>query len=463
LRRPATVDEKADLTALWNSQSATPQVGAKLVLQALLTKPSFLYRAEIGGGTEEVRPLGDFEIASRLSFFATGGPPDEALLAEAAAGTLASKDVILREFQRLSQGLNAQKSVESFYGQWLGVGELSKSKKDEILFPKFTEEVRAQLKTETLSFFTAAHKNKESFPSLFSSRRTFVSQKTAWLSGLTSTATAPEQVELPADTARGGFLTLPGILAATGHSPDHASPLFRGKFVRFNLLCLPLAVADASVKIELPPLEPGMTTRQRYDLILTNKTCAGCHQMMNPIGYGLLSFNAIGEKVDTDAKKPIDDTGAFNGTADIDGPFAGAKGLNDKLASSTLVQECFASQWLQFALARPAQKAEACTVAPKWSWPWTAISPGSERWNTAALAASMFSNGWAPTFKATPWVAPMETVRKDFTAWRTTKTTQVHAKSSCGPTSGTRENSSTCSNSSIRFLRVKERCSITPW
>ncbi len=362
LRRPLLDSEKTDYLALWTTRKANPQDAARLVLQAMLVMPSFVYRPEIGEGNAEVRALTAYEIATRLSFFATGAPPDEMLLARAENGELSNADGLLSVYKALVTSANGYGQVRSFYGQWTGVGALGLTEKDNNIFPKFTAEVRQRLQDETLTVFETAHRKNESVQSLFKSRRAFVSASTAFLYGVSSTASTPEQTELPSSGLRQGFLTLPGILATTGHAADHASPIFRGKFVRLNLLCLPLTPPPNDIKVELPPLQPGMTTRERYDALMADKYCGGCHKLMNPIGYGFLRFNAIGEEISLDAKKAIDDTGELVGAGELDGTFSGAKGLSDKLAESTQFQSCYASQWIHFALARLPQDVEQCTV-----------------------------------------------------------------------------------------------------
>ncbi len=362
LRRPLTDAEQTDFVALWQTQSASPETGVRLMLQALLAMPSFIYRAEIGIGNDEVRALSPYELATRLSFFVVGGPPDEALMAAAEAGTLSTAEGLQNEFLRLNALPQAGVNLRSFYGEWLGVALLGETEKDKNIFPQFTADVRAQLKTETLAFFETAHRKKESLPSLLTSRRAFVSAKTAFLSGVTSNAVETEQIEYATGSLRQGFLTLPGVLAATGHSADHASPIFRGKFIRQNVMCLPLTPPDATVMVVLPPLTPGMTTKERYDALMTDTYCKSCHRLMNPLGYGLLRFNGIGQQIDKDADKPIDDTGAFIATEELDGVFSGPGELSARLASSQLVERCFAKQWFQYAMSRAVQPAEQCTV-----------------------------------------------------------------------------------------------------
>jgi hypothetical protein len=364
LRRSVSADEQAAFLAQWQMRRTTPAEGARLVLQSMLVMPSFLYRPEIGAGTGAVRFLTPYELAARLSFFATGAAPDDRLLASAESGELSTPDGLQNAFKALLKTDAGKKQIRNFYSLWTGVGQLASTEKDLTLFPQFTAPVKARLQEETLDFFEAVHGRSEPFSSLFDSRRAFVSSSTAALYGVVSTSATSEQVELPSNGVRSGFLTLPGLLATTAHSPSYASPIFRGKFVRFNVMCRPVPPPGPDVTIVPPPMQPGMTTRERYDALMVNMQCRGCHLTINPLGYAYLRFNAVGAQIETDAQKPIDDRAEVVASGDdtLDGPFDGPLGLSRKLAQSAVVQTCFASQWLQFALARQIEPSEQCTV-----------------------------------------------------------------------------------------------------
>ncbi len=365
LRRPLTAEEKTTFLEQWKSQKADPVEGARLVLQTMLILPSFIYRPEVGEGLDEVRNLTPHELATRLSFYATGATPDEELLTLAESGALANSDTVLDAFRKRATSSAGLAQLKNFYGAWTEVGDLAAREKDAVTFPTFTAASRAKLQDETFAFFESVHRLKEPVSALLQSRRAFVSKATAEFYGVTAANDSMTQIELGADSNRQGFLTLPGVLAMTGHAPNHGSPIFRGKFIRFNMLCSQVAPPGGNVKVVLPPTQPGMTTRERYDLILTNKDCAGCHRLMNPLGYGFLKFDGIGRPMATDEGKAVDDSGEIYGVdeAALEGTFSGPKALSDKISGSDTFSTCFASQWLQFTAARLPEESERCTVA----------------------------------------------------------------------------------------------------
>jgi hypothetical protein len=364
LRRAVDGSEKESLLAQWRTLKAKPQDGARLALQSLLVMPSFLYRPEIGIGASEVRSLSPYELATRLAFFATGAAPDSSLMEAAENGMLQTPEGIRAAFQNLTASPAGEYQRRRFYGEWTGVKGLAANEKDLGVFPQFTAPVRAALQNETLDFFESVHRKKEPAAALLTSQRAFVSAQTASYYGVQSSSTASEEVTLPSASNRRGFLTLPGVLAYTGHAPNHGSPIFRGKFVRFNVLCQEVAPPGKDIEVVLPPTQPGMTTRERYDLLMQNKTCKGCHLSMNPLGYAFLKFNGVGEAMELDANKAIDDSGEIFGAEEtvLEGVFKGPLELSDKLSKSETFHDCVATQWLQFIVARPLEPAERCTA-----------------------------------------------------------------------------------------------------
>ena len=140
------------------------------------------------------------------------------------------------------------------------------------------------------------------------------------------------------------------------------SPVNRGRFVRERLLCHRIADPPPDVDTQLPVLEPGLTARQQLDAKTSPGACAGCHGLMNPIGFGVESLDGIGRHRSDESGQPIDDTGSLTVTRDIDGSFRGASELALKLASSAQVQECVAVQGFRYVLGRPESGADACAI-----------------------------------------------------------------------------------------------------
>jgi hypothetical protein len=174
--------------------------------------------------------------------------------------------------------------------------------------------------------------------------------------------TGPEfrQVQLDADR-RAGFLTSAGLMA-THANVNQSSPVFRGKFVREQLMCNTLPLPPNDLVIEPPELDPNKTTKEQFEEIGANPACAGCHTLMNPIGFIFEHYDGVGQWRDQQNGKDIDAVGEVVQTDDIDGEYDGAIELASALAGSTQVQECVSSQWFRFAYNRTVTPEDSCTV-----------------------------------------------------------------------------------------------------
>jgi hypothetical protein len=146
-------------------------------------------------------------------------------------------------------------------------------------------------------------------------------------------------------------------------NPDQSSPIRRGKFVRERLLCQPIPPPPPGIAISTPKFDPKLSTRERFAQHRTDRSCSGCHAMMDPIGFGFEHYDAIGGFRAKEGSRPIDATGELSDTADLDGRFDGAIELSRKLATSGEVRRCFATQWFRYALGRNETDADASSIA----------------------------------------------------------------------------------------------------
>jgi hypothetical protein len=164
---------------------------------------------------------------------------------------------------------------------------------------------------------------------------------------------------------RSGILTQAGLMAGLAHERNDA-PVLRGIFVLDRLLCQPPPPPLPSVNTSLPPLtaESKQTTREQLEQSHNTPTCAACHQAIDGIGFGFGNYDALGQFRTSQFGKPIDATGAFVATADLDGPFADAVEMGQKLAESRQVRACVAKQWLGYALAVRRNNVDACMLEP---------------------------------------------------------------------------------------------------
>lgn len=366
-RRPLTTDERTGMLALYDEarQSEDLPTAVGLVLQAFLQSPHFLYRVELGipgeQGTAAIR-LGDYEMASRLSYLLWGSMPDQALLDAAAAGGLATPEDVEAHARRMLDDPKARRMVEHFHEQWLGTIRLATLEKDTAVFPAWSPELSAKQVQEALAFVDHVFFTGEgTLDELLTAPYTFVDAELAEFYGLPVPAGAGlQRTEAAGGVELSGILTLGGVLSAYALA-DTTDPIKRGLFVREHLLCqIPPPPPD--VIPELPPVDPDATTRERFEQHRADPVCAACHAMFDPIGFGFEHYDAVGRWRTTENGLPIDASGELT-AADVAGEFVGVRELGTKLAASEDVAACMTRQWFRFAYGRlESQDLDACNM-----------------------------------------------------------------------------------------------------
>ena len=277
----------------------------RLMLKAALVSPQFLFitPAKETAPGQTIVPLDDHQLASRLSYFLWATMPDDELSALADAGQLHQPAVLKAQVKRLLASPRARALFDGFGAQWLGLGELKNQTFDTDKFPQMTAAMRAAMYDEARLFFSSLMRDNQSVSRFVDSDYTFLNGTLAALYGLEKKITGPEmrQVKLT-DPNRGGILGMPGILATTSF-PNRTSPVKRGVWVLEQVLGELVPPAPPNV----PPLEKqdqkkiaNLTLRQRTELHRTNAACANCHKILDPIGFGLENFDAIGRWRDQD-------------------------------------------------------------------------------------------------------------------------------------------------------------------
>jgi hypothetical protein len=196
---------------------------------------------------------------------------------------------------------------------------------------------------------------------LFTAPYTMANAQLAEFYGVTGPSGAElEKVELdPAQ--RAGIFTHASVMAINAQS-NQTSPVFRGKFVREKLLCQILPPPPDDIDINPPAVDPEATTRERYEAHTTDPACAGCHNMMDPIGFGFENYDAVGLYRTKEGTLPVDASGEVVGADDADGEFVGAVELAKQLAESDTVRQCVVTQWFRFGYGRAEEKADDCTM-----------------------------------------------------------------------------------------------------
>jgi hypothetical protein len=361
-RKPLRDEDVARYVALAKT-AASFEAGARLMVTALLQSPHFVYRFELGSKDAGGRyALGDYEIASELSYLLWQSMPDEALFAAARAGQLRTVEQIRAQVGRMLGDARSKPMVRAFVLEWLGLDAIATVPKDPGRFPELDAELRAALLGEVERFVDHVMFELDGSPdALLTAPMTFLDQTLADFYGVplgaaAASGFAPSEL---AQQQRRGILTLGGTMLAHARSND-SSPVHRGKLVRERLLCQPLLPPPPGIVVQPPPLDPSKTTRERYAAHSQVEPCKTCHQLMDPIGLGFEHFDGIGRYRADDGGLAIDATGEILASPSSDGAFDGSGQLIDKLAASEDVRSCYARQWLRFAYGTSEDGAGKC-------------------------------------------------------------------------------------------------------
>ncbi len=365
-RRPLTPDEQTAFFTLYttNHTGADYNNGIQSVVEAFLQSAPFLYRPEFGTMAKAqgtVVPLTSYEMASRLSYFLWGSMPDDALFAAAAGDALQTGDQVSAQATRMIADPKAHPAVSQFFSEWVGVDEIDNAPKDPTTYADYTPDVRDAMKAETLAFADwVMWQSDAKLGTLLTAPVSFVNQSLAAIYGVTGiTGTAMQEVQLD-PTQRAGIVTQAGVMTVLGKA-DRSSPVLRGKFVREKFLCQTVAPPPQNIVITPPPVMPGVSTRDMFTMHSQVQPCKGCHTLMDPIGFGFENYDGVGQWRTTDQGQTVNATGTLTGS-DINGDFNGAVDLAHKLAQSSEVRDCVATEWFRYAMGRGESTDDACSL-----------------------------------------------------------------------------------------------------
>ncbi len=372
--RPLGDDERDRLVVLFSSAADTDgyAAGIRLMAEAMLQSPAFLYRTEGAAddaelaGSGMVRRLSPHELASQLSFLLTGARPDELLLAATDSGRLADPAGLKQEALRLLALPRSTQHLRNFFVAWLGLADLDRLTKTRYFFPDFTPVLRDDMKHEVDLFLEdALAREGGSLQAILGSSSSFVSPLLSSLiykNDMLEPAAGDERAVRLDPRRRRGVLSLPGFLAAHA-AVTRTSPVDRGLFVLRRLFCLDMP--DPPADAVIPPLASpnGMrTTRQNQEDHARSPQCAPCHELIDPIGFGFEQMDGIGRFRTDEGGPKVDSLGALVGT-DVNGPFTGPAELTDKLLHSRMFKDCFVTHLFRWSEGRDLQPAaDACTL-----------------------------------------------------------------------------------------------------
>jgi hypothetical protein len=357
--RPPTDGELARLMVVYDAgrEGGDQASGVGLLVEAVLGSPYFLYRTELGAGAVEngtVR-LTPAEIASSLSFLVVGSRPDPALRAR--GNELMSAAARVEEARRLLDSAAGRRQQQRFLRAWLGLTDVATINKDVGANPVFTPSVRQAMDRELDTFIEHVLTQRQGrLDELMTADYTFPGPAEAPIYGQDLLAPPGDFAAVTLDPRRRGVLSSPAFLAAHALI-NQTNPVERGLMVRTRLLCQDVAPPPPSVNAVPPPAGGASTTRAKYAAHSQDPFCAGCHQLMDPIGFGFEAFDTLGRHRTMEAGQPVDSRGALVGT-DVDGPFDGPAELSLRLPRSALFRRCFVKQLWRFAEGRSATSAD---------------------------------------------------------------------------------------------------------
>lgn len=348
-RRPVADETRARLMALYDVgaelEGPAFENGLTMVVEALLQSPNFLYRVEVGR-PDPARPginrLDDHEIASRLSYLVWRSMPDAALSAAADAGELADPERRAAHAVRMMADPRAREAWWTFFAQWLHLDEVDELVRDPDYHAGFGDGARRFMLDSARAFVEGAVWDARDLRQLHA--------------GTHSHPDDPEHIG-----PRRGILSQPAILAVTA-TPVMTNPVYRGVFVREQILCSPLAPPPPGLAVVAPDPDPLLTTREQFAEHSDNPTCAGCHVLVDPIGFGFEHFDAVGRWRVVQNGHEIDAAGEIVSTWDADGDFYGLDELSQVLAGSEQVHRCVSTQLFRYAYGRGEGEGDGCTL-----------------------------------------------------------------------------------------------------
>lgn len=347
MRRPLTADEQAGYLRIYDLAAEVGfEAGIRWTLTAMLQSPHFLYRTELGRRTDAGFTLTSYEVATELSYLFWQTTPDARLLDLAADGSLLDATVVAAEVPRLLDDPRSAATMNRFAERWLGLDRLPQVTRDGELYPHLTDALRAEMAEETRRTIAAAWRDGATLAVLLRGSSRPMTATLAAYYGVPPPGDQWVATNLD-DTPYAGLLTHGSVLV-THALPTGSSPIHRGLFVRERLLCQDLPDPPANLDTSPPPVDPTLSTRERYSQHATDDACSGCHRQIDPIGFTFEHFDADGRWRPTDGAHPIDATGALTGTAASDAAFDGVAELADVLADSSDVAACYVTQWLRY-------------------------------------------------------------------------------------------------------------------
>jgi hypothetical protein len=387
--RPLSTAEVTEYTTMAANATDYP-TQVRMIVEMTLQSPYMIWNSELGpeslttASTQPV-PLTQYEIASQISFLVTGSRPDATLTQAAASNALSTSAAIEAQVQRLLPTAAGQASLSRFIEGWIEMGPMSTVPKDPTIFAAFTPAIATAMQQEYDQFVTAQlNGGNGTVADLLTGMSTNIPAALAPIYGSDLLANGTLD-----PTHRKGILSLPAVLTYTS-SDVNSGPVERGLLVRRGLFCQTVAPPPSNLAAQIAATAPAgdtsaMTTRQQFEEHTANPACSGCHNIFDPIGFGMEDMDGIGRYRTTENGLPVDASGALTQT-DVDGTFYGTAQLSAILAKSADVQQCMVQHFFSFAQLRDPGTTDQC-VLNDWTNQFTAANG-----KIAALVTAQVAN-----------------------------------------------------------------------
>jgi hypothetical protein len=366
-RRPVTareLDSYVDLVKRVEKQEGLLAEGLAVGIHAILVSPDFLFRMErdrANGATKAAHhPISQHELATRLSYFLWSSMPDAQLRRAADLGTLRNPGVLSAQVRRMLRDPKSRALAENFGGQWLQFRALESVTRDRERFPDFEDYLRLSMRRETELFIENIIRQDRRILAFIDGRYSFLNERLARHYGIPNVS-GPDfrRVDL-SDTPRGGVLTQASVLTVSSYA-TRTSPVLRGRWVLDNLLDAPPPEPPPDVpNLKEEEIGSAASMREQLEMHRKDPTCASCHRRMDPLGFGLENFDAVGAWRTVDGKFPIDATGTLPDGRSFNGPEELRAILK---ADHQAFEHCLTAKLLTYALGRGLERYDKRTVS----------------------------------------------------------------------------------------------------
>jgi len=355
-RRPATASDVSSLMSFYDvgAKDGGFEIGVRTALEALLASPHFIFRLERTPATARAGTsitIDQLDLASRLSFFLWGAPPDSALIALAKRGVLADTTVLERETRRMLKDPRSEALATRFAAQWLRLQDIDKVHPDAIQYPDFHEQLGEAMRRETELFFHSLITENRSVIDLLTADYTFMNEALAKHYGVRGVVGPEFRRVTHTDSMRHGLLGHASVLTLTSHA-NRTSPVLRGKWVMEVILGTPPPPPPPVPDLEETAAAADgrfLTTRERMEMHRDNPSCASCHQFIDPIGLALDNFDVTGRWRIRENGVPLDTRGDFYDGTTVTNPLELQRAL---LSRPTTILRSFTQNLMAYATGR---------------------------------------------------------------------------------------------------------------